>query len=127
MKNYVVDTHALIWYLADDKRLGAQAEAIFDDPDAHLILPAIVLAEIKYLAHKGRFPMSFDDVMRVVQTDSRCAIYPIDWTVVNQSPVGLDIHDGLIVGTALAQTEKIDGVLTADQAIVAIGTVSTIW
>ncbi len=34
MKTYVLDTHALVWYLAKDPRLGAQAEAIMDDPSS---------------------------------------------------------------------------------------------
>jgi PIN domain nuclease of toxin-antitoxin system len=56
MKIYVVDTHALAWYLDDDPRLGSQAELVLDNDDVRLIIPAIVLAEIKYLAHKNRLP-----------------------------------------------------------------------
>jgi len=33
MKTYVVDTHALAWYLDDDPRLGSQAEAVLDNDD----------------------------------------------------------------------------------------------
>jgi PIN domain nuclease of toxin-antitoxin system len=40
---YVLDTHALVWYLTNDRRLGAQADAVLNDPGVTLIIPAIVL------------------------------------------------------------------------------------
>ena len=112
MKTYVIDTHALAWYLDDDPRLGSQAEAVLDNSDVRVIIPAIVLAEIKYLAHKGRLTQSLDEVLRVIGSDPRCTIYPIDLSVVSKAPLGLDIHDSLIVGTALVQREAITGILT---------------
>ena len=102
MKTYIVDTHALAWYLDDDPRLGAQAEAVLDDPHVRIIVPAIVLAEIKYLAHKGRLAQTLDDVLRVINSDPRCIIYPVDLSVILAAPVDLDIYESLIVGTALA-------------------------
>lgn len=127
MKTYVVDTHALAWYLNDDPRLGTQAEAILDSPSVYLIVPAIVLAEIKYLGYKGRIAQTLDDVLRVISNDPRCTIYPVDLSVINVAPLGLDIHDSLIVGTALVQCEIVDGVLTRDEAIAASNFVPTVW
>ena len=96
MSTYVVDTHALAWYLEDDPRLGAQAEAAMDDRRVRLIIPTIVLAEIKYLGHKGRLSSTLDDVLRVINLDTRCLVYPTDTSVVQAAPLGLDIHDSLI-------------------------------
>jgi PIN domain nuclease of toxin-antitoxin system len=127
MKTYVIDTHALTWYLDDDPRLGSQAEAVLDNADVRLIIPAIVLAEIKYLAHKGRLPQTLDEVLRVINSDPRCTIYPVDLSVVSRAPLGLDIHDSLIVGTALVQREAITGILTQDEAITSSGLVPTLW
>ncbi len=127
MRTYIVDTHTLIWYLDNDRRLGKHAEAILDDPQIRIIIPAIVLAEVKYLAHRGRFAQTLDDVLRVLSIDPRCIIYPVDLSVVKAAPVGLSIHDSLIIGTALVQREIIDGLLTQDEAIVASGLVSTVW
>ncbi len=98
-----------------------------DDPDVRLIVPAIVLAEIKYLAYKGRFTQDLNDVLRVIGADPRCLIYPIDMSVVNKAPLGLDIHDSLIVGTALVQHPVVDGILTRDEAISNAGVVSVVW
>lgn len=127
MRTYVVDTHALIWYLGDDPRLGTDAEAIMDDPDVRLVIPTIILAEIKYLAHKGRFAQGLDDAMRIIGIDPRCLVYPIDMSVVTKAPFGLDIHDSFIVGTALVQRETVDGVLTRDEAIADAGLVPVVW
>lgn len=127
MKTYVVDTHTLVWYLANDPRLGAEAEAILDDRSARLIVPAIVLAEIKHLAHKRHFTQDLDDVLRIINSDPRCLVYPIDMSVVIKAPTGLDIHDSLIVGVALVQREIIEGILTRDEAIAESGFVPAIW
>jgi len=127
MKTYVVDTHALAWYLDNDPRLGSQAEAILDNADIRLIIPSIILAEIKYLAHKGRLTQTLDEVLRVINSDPRCIIYPIDLSVVNKAPLGLDIHDSLIIGTALVQREIVSGILTRDEAIASSSLVPTLW
>ena len=97
MKTYVVDTHT------------------------------IVLAEIKYLSHKGRLEQTLDEVLQVISRDPRCTIYPIDLSVVNKAPLGLDIHDSLIIGTALVQRETVAGILTRDEAIAFSGLVPTVW
>jgi len=127
VKTYVVDTRALAWYLDDDPRLGAKAEAILDNRRVRIIVPVIVLTEIKYLAHRGRIAQTLDDVLRAINSDPRCTIYPVDLSVVLAVSVDLDIHDSLIVGTALVQREIVDGILTRDEVIVASGLVPTVW
>ena len=127
MKTYVVDTHALAWFISRDRRLGRRARAILRDPSVRIIVPATVLAEIKYLAHRGRIAQTLDDVLRAVNSDPRCTIYPVDLGVVLAASVNLDIHDSLIVGTALVQREIVDGILTRDKVIVASGLVPTVW
>jgi PIN domain nuclease of toxin-antitoxin system len=51
---YVLDTHALIWYLEGNALLGANAEAILDDHLTELILPIITLCEAVHVINKGR-------------------------------------------------------------------------
>lgn len=58
MKNYVIDTHALVWYLTDDPRLGKKARQILETDGNQLILPAIVLAEVRHIAERKRVPIS---------------------------------------------------------------------
>jgi len=96
MRTFIVDTHALAWFVSRDPRLSDKTRTILRDPNVRLIIPAIVLAEIKYLAHKGRLTQTLDEVLRVIGSDPRCTIYPIDLSVVSKAPFGLNIHDGLI-------------------------------
>jgi predicted nucleic acid-binding protein len=45
---FVTDTHALLWYLTEDKQLGKKALKIFEKADkgeAEIIIPTTVLAE----------------------------------------------------------------------------------
>jgi PIN domain nuclease of toxin-antitoxin system len=53
---YIVDTHALIWYLTDDRKLGKQASAIFaaaERGETQLVVSAIVVAEMYYANKKN--------------------------------------------------------------------------
>ena len=51
---YVVDTHALIWHVQNDPKLGAAAKAVLDDPVSELALPMIALAEACWIVEIGR-------------------------------------------------------------------------
>lgn len=51
---YVVDTHALIWCLEGNARLGSQAAAIFATPSSDLVLPAIAFAETVWIVERGK-------------------------------------------------------------------------
>ncbi len=41
---YVVDAHAMVWFIAGDSRLGPNAKQILSNPDIELILPITTLA-----------------------------------------------------------------------------------
>ena len=55
---YVVDAHALIWYLESNTRLGSRAKAVLDDAASDLVLPVIALAEAAFVVSKGKDPDS---------------------------------------------------------------------
>ena len=97
MSTFVVDTHALVWYIDGDRRLSATAEASLDDPTATLVIPTIVLAEVRYLFGKRRIPISFGAIIAATAAVFRDAVDPT---------------------TAL---------VTNDKMIHAAGTVKTIW
>lgn len=127
MKRYVLDTHALVWFLSRDRRLSDTAAAVLRDSDVQLIIPTIVLAEIKHLGHRGRFAQTLESVLGALLDDPRCVVQPIDLAVIRAAPASLEIHDSLIVGVALVQMDGVDGILTRDESITASGLVSTIW
>lgn len=55
---FVADTHALLWYLTADTRLGANAKIAMQDPKNQIIIPAIVVAEALYIIEHGKSPAS---------------------------------------------------------------------
>lgn len=127
---YVIDTHALVWYLSGDQRLGSQAHRILSDPSAQLVIPTIVLAEAKHISDRKRITMGFDEIMRSIATTARVTILPLDIFTVAKLPSELDIHDSLIVATALTARELFDDeitILTRDEAISASGLVPVFW
>ena len=126
----VTDTHALVWFLADDKRLGRHAAELLGRADTRIVVPVIVLAELKYLHRRSRIPLSFSAVQTIIGADERCIIYPVNEEVVELLPLDLDIHDAIICATALVCRRSLGEdtvVLTKDQAISNSGLVSTVW
>lgn len=127
---YVLDTHTLVWFFEGNKLLGLQSRNIIRNKLSRLILPTIVLAEIKHLATRKKVPVVFSHVLEILEKEERFLIYPFDLSVLEAMPVNLEIHDAIICGTALVyQTilqEKVT-VLTKDEAIRKSGLVTTVW
>lgn len=73
---YVVDTHALIWYLTNDKKLGAQASQIFnaaENGETRLVIPAIVVAEFHYANRKNNWFPDFVTIYRACLRNKEAA------------------------------------------------------
>lgn len=127
---YVLDTHALVWFLEGSDKLGAEALAVLRDADQRLVIPSIVLAEVKHLATRGRTRLSIDEVVEAIATDQRCTIYPLNLSVIQAMPLELDIHDGIICGTALVYQDILREevkIASRDMAIQSWGIVETVW
>jgi len=127
---YVVDTHALVWYLTNDTRLGVGARQVLDDPSALLVIPTIVLVEAKHISERKPIPISFDDIMQTIAADARITIFSLDIFVVAGMPKELDIHDGLIVATAFSAQKLFEEeivILTRDEVIAASNQLPVIW
>ena len=80
---YVIDTHALIWFLEGNSRLGANANAILSNPDSQLVIPATTLAEAVWIVERGRTSISSaKNLFLAVEADPRIVIYPLDKDVI---------------------------------------------
>ena len=129
-ERYVADAHALVWYMADDKRLGKKARTILAQADQALILvyvPTIVLAEVMHLAERGRVNVAFSDVLTSVRDNPGYLIYPFDEMVLERASEAKgipELFDRIIVATAIL-TGAI--VITKDEAITAAQVVETVW
>lgn len=127
---HVVDTHALVWLLEANPRLSTAARAALLDPTARVVIPTIVLAEITFLHARGRFALDVPAVLIQVAGTPNWVIYDLDTTVVEHLPATLDIHDAIIVGTAIVFRDVLGdatAVISRDAQITASGLVQVIW
>lgn len=133
---YVIDTHALLWYLDDNARLGQRARSALIDPESRFLVPAIALAEALFILEKGRTSISITetDLINALRSDERIGIAPLNQDVIeatlNCKAID-EIHDRQIVATALVAQDDNDDisvpVLTRDANIRDSGLVNIIW
>ncbi len=129
---FVLDAHALIWYLEGNRRLGPVAKTIVDNPASDLILPVIALAEAVHIISKGRTDIASADVLLDrIERDRRFEVYPLTKEVLKTSlrVAVSEMHDRLIVATAiyLGTLEQEVSLVTCDENITSSGLVATIW
>lgn len=106
----IADTHAALWYLFSDSRLGRSASAFVDTAVAngdHIGVSAISIAEMVYLTEKGRIPSTAlndirdavadpNAVFQYVRFDERIAM---NMAVISRDEVP-DLPDRIIAATA---------------------------
>ena len=127
--NYVADTHSLVWYFLSDPRLGLTAGQIFDSTDNNIIIiiPAVVLAEIMYIAKKGRVVLAFKDTLEKIEERPNFDIAPLDTNIIKIADaieIDLEMHDRLILSTALCYQAAL---ITKDSEIEKSGLVKIVW
>ena len=129
---HIVDTHAMLWFLGDSARLGANADAVLQNPNSELVLPVTALAEACWIIERGRVPVSIADVLAALDSDPRIVVYPLERTIVEKTltltTIG-EMHDRQIVATALILQEQGEtvAILTKDANIIASGVVPVVW
>lgn len=127
---YVVDTNALIWYLKEDGKLGAQAAAAFaaaERGETWLVVSVIVVAELFYADKKHGLFQDFQQTYLALKTKPYFRIVPFvldDVLDFDQDSNVPEMHDRIITGLARRIGAPL---LTADPLIVAAGLVETVW
>ena len=134
MSQYVTDTHALIWHLANGRRLSPRARQVFAETDAgqhQVFIPSIVMVEAVYLAERQRIESTI-----LAQLFTLAAVFPNNYQVV---PLDLEViqalrvtdrmlvpelPDRIIVATALLRGLQL---VTRDSAIATAGIVAVLW
>jgi PIN domain nuclease of toxin-antitoxin system len=127
---YVLDTHAVVWFLEGSSRLSPAALAAMSDPASELVIPAIVLVEIQFLYAKKRASIDLETVRRELMSIRNCVDYPLDLQVVSLTPTSLNIHDAIIVATGLVYRDLLKQpveIITKDHEIAASGLIATLW
>ena len=130
MTTYVVDTHALIWFLEKNPRLTDNAKSALTDTNAQIILPTIVLTEVIFLYSKKKTSINLSMVLSQVANSSNCIVYPLDEEVVSRVSANVNIHDAIIVATGLVFKDLIGhdvAVVTKDESIKHSNLIRTVW
>jgi PIN domain nuclease of toxin-antitoxin system len=65
----LLDTHALLWWLADDDRLGAQARDLIADPANDILISAASLWEIVVKVRVGKLEASTKDILDAIKRE----------------------------------------------------------
>jgi PIN domain nuclease of toxin-antitoxin system len=127
---YVLDTHAIVWFVENDPRLSTGVKTVMRNPANSFIVPTMALVEIKFLHSKGRITTDLAGVYQRFVNSANCTVHPLDEEVVAQVPMGLDIHDAVIVATALVHRDirqQPTTLITKDNSITQSGLIQTLW
>ena len=126
----VTDTHPWIWFLAASPRLSPEAKACLSNPSNLIIVPLIVMLEIRYLYNRRRISISFEEALQHIETAANVLLHPLDISNATLAPVELEIHDAIIVGTALYLSDELKEpvpLVTLDKTISNSRLVPVIW
>ena len=130
---YILDTHALVWFLEGNPRLGAGVKAVLEDETSELILPMIALAEACWIIEHGRTSIpKAADFLAAVDDDPRIQVVPLDRSILDKTldiTVIKEMHDRQIIATALNIADSGENVivLTKDNDIQLSGLVPIVW
>ncbi len=132
---YLLDTHALIWFLEGNSRLGQNAKNILMNRESQFVLPLIALAEATIIIERGRTTIpDVNQFVTRIYADSRIEIFPLTLDVFKRSMTteGLkipELHDRFIVSTGLYLQDLGETIemVTKDAEILASNVLPIIW
>lgn len=130
---YVLDTHAIIWYLEGNPKLGNAAKTILDATEDDLVIPIIALAEAAFVVNQGKTNIpNVAQLLADLDADPRMQIMDLSYPIFELSQIlsGIpEMHDALIVATAvwLRNQDYQVTLLTKDREIIKSSEIEIIW
>ena len=127
---FVVDTHALWWYLRSPERLTAAAAAVFrlaETGNATIIVPAIAVAEFYFLSAKLGQPIPPSDLLAALDAVGGIELSDLGRAQLerlDRFPEIPEMHDRLIAAEAAALDAP---VVTRDETLTASVQIETVW
>jgi len=127
--DYVTDTHSIVWYFTEDRRLSNKALGVFEGTikEGVIIIPSVVLAEIMFISKKGKITLTFEKTPEKIEEYENFDIAPLDidiLKVADKIEADLEMHDKLVVATALYFDATL---ITKDRSITDIGLCKVVW
>lgn len=65
----LLDTHALLWWLADDERLGSRARGLIEEPGNDVLFSMVLLWEIVVKVRVGKLHAAVEEVTAAARQD----------------------------------------------------------
>lgn len=102
----LLDTHALLWWLTDDGRLGRQARELVEDPGNEVLISTVSLWEIAVKIRVGKLEA---DIMQITDAVQQDGFALLDIRVAHLlTLVGLPLHhrdpfDHLLIAQAITE------------------------
>lgn len=129
----VADTHAIIWFLSNDKRLSKKAKQLMDETEQEgekIAVSSISFVEMVYLIEKGKIPANlFSQLAREIREhDNLFVEIPVNLAIARaMSKVSTvqvpDMPDRIVAATAISLNVP---VISRD-AKIQLSSVATIW
>ena len=66
---FLLDTHAMLWWLADDSQLGRQARELVEDPGNDVLVSMVSLWEIAVKTRIGKLQAELKEITDAVQQE----------------------------------------------------------
>ena len=123
------DSHALVWYLAGDKRLSRKAREIADDLESQVFVSAVCAWEIATKVNRGRWPEVIDIANKLQEINLARAFTALPITIEHARVAGFlpgshnDPFDRMLAAQSHVESVPL---VTADRAFRAFGT-TIIW
>ncbi len=127
---FVIDTHALAWFFAEDDRLSQRVEELLSAAEQgtiQILIPTLVLAELTLIVARGRVPVSIPDVLAAIAQLPSFTIVDFDFPIFLEFlklPDRWDLHDRIIAATANYYSVQL---LTRDEMLRSSDQIETLW
>jgi len=126
---YVLDTHALLWYL-QGKRLGKGAIRVLREIDrgrSRGWIPVIVALELALAHERRRSTIGVAELEATILRNPELRLLPLDLRQAKQFALLVGVRDPFDRVVIAAAVTIGCALITADEAIAASGLVHTIW
>ena len=126
---YLADTVAIVRHFAKAGKIGKRAKQILQDADKGqdtILISIVSMIEIMYLSERNKIPLDLKKTKHKLRGLDNYGIVDLDLDIVETATTlqGLELHDRLIVASALSLNVPI---LTSDQVIKNAGMIDVIW
>jgi PIN domain nuclease of toxin-antitoxin system len=130
MRNsYLLDTHALIWFLADDPILLSETKSIISEPSNSILVSTATLWEIAIKVNLGKLELNVGfSYLANILTKHRIGIIQIEFehilSLMNLENIHRDPFDRIIIAQSITEGLPI---ITKDKKIARYKGVEVIW